>query len=278
MVGARASVGRAGVCPRCRVAVTFFSPGDRCADGALLVDAVAFAAGDGDPLLGFELGGWSLFGKLGEGESCAVYEGVDAAGHLAALKVVRTAPEYGGFASTAASSLMREAGLLERVDPSAGAPRRLGVGRTEHLLYLALERIFGTPLDRSGPLTLAAGRAVAVALAQLHLHGVVHGDLKPSNVLLLSSGSARLVDFGAGALAGQVGAPEEDSFTPAFAAPERGRLGPTKASDVFALGRVLAPLGRDLTLLVATTQADQPEERPSAAEVVAALGRIAPDM
>jgi serine/threonine-protein kinase len=91
---------------------------------------------------------------------------------------------------------------------------------------------------------LKPGIAVAVlrdnlaALSALHRGGIVHGDVKPSNIMLKRTGYAKLIDIGSAIE--MVDAESPRSFTPAYAAPEilRGAE-PTEHSDLASLGYVL---------------------------------------
>ena len=107
----------------------------------------------------------------------------------------------------------------------------------------------GTPLDRlmsAGPLSL--GRAVGIAtqvaagLAQAHQKGVVHRDVKPSNILLTPEGTVKIVDFGLAMIAGaEVLTLSGTSLgTPSYMSPEQaaGKSGDRRA-DVWALGVLL---------------------------------------
>jgi serine/threonine-protein kinase len=114
-------------------------------------------------------------------------------------------------------------------------------------VFLVMELLDGEPLSerlRSGPLPVeevrAVGADVADGLAALHAVGIVHRDVKPSNVVLTEQG-AKLVDFG---IASGVGEPLTSTGmvvgTAAFLSPERVRgeaAGPP--ADVYALGAVL---------------------------------------
>lgn len=87
------------------------------------------------------------------------------------------------------------------------------------------------------------GWQLADALAVVHALGIVHGDVKPGNVLITESGDAKLTDFGVARLVwGDETLSEDDMFhgTPAYLAPEVARgTGALPASDVFSLGATL---------------------------------------
>ena len=125
------------------------------------------------------------------------------------------------------------------------------VGEDEEGPFIVMEFIAGETLTdllrRRGPLDpgLAAGIAAQVAHALDHAHerGVIHRDIKPGNILIDSSGAAKLADFGiATSLAGQERFTEVGQVlgTIAYLAPERvaGETA-TPASDLYALGVVL---------------------------------------
>ena len=100
---------------------------------------------------------------------------------------------------------------------------------------------------------IKAGVAVAIvrdclsALAALHREGVVHGDIKPSNVMLKRTGSAKIVDIGAAFELEDP--PPQRTCTPTYAAPEVLEGSDiTPLSDLASLGYVLIELlaGRPL--------------------------------
>jgi hypothetical protein len=125
--------------------------------------------------------------------------------------------------------------------------------------YLRMEFIEGTPLESflttpslSLDERLAVGEKVLRALAAVHAHDFVHGDLSPLNVLVTPSRDVRLIDVGYGALfeaPADVALSTTDDDRPAagvasplYSAPERFRIaadGCGKPSDVFSFGKLL---------------------------------------
>jgi hypothetical protein len=167
-----------------------------------------------------------------------------------------------------------DAGLLERIRVEARAAARLrhpnvvqvhDYGQTaDDLPYVVMELVDGRSLAdvlAGGPLPWRSaaliGAQVAAALAAAHSRGIVHRDVKPSNVMV-TSGGVKLVDFGISATVGEadwIGG--EVLGTPAYLAPERLGGGPVRAAtDVYALGLLLYLMvaGRLPWLASTTTQ------------------------
>lgn len=113
-------------------------------------------------------------------------------------------------------------------------------------LALVMDLVEGTDLRRllktGGPMSPAAAvdvvGQVAEALAAVHAAGIVHGDVKPGNILVPDEGRVRLIDFG---VAHHIQRPVEATHaTPEYVAPEVVDGWPVEpASDVYGLGIVL---------------------------------------
>ncbi|KAF8069424.1 GRIK2 [Scenedesmus sp. PABB004] len=102
-------------------------------------------------------------------------------------------------------------------------------------------------LDQAGfdclPEEVAADyfRQAVAGLEYLHFHKVVHGDIKPENLLVSSNGELKISDFGCSRMADGKSSHTRLSGTPAFTAPElvSGNAADPFAADVWALGAVL---------------------------------------
>jgi serine/threonine-protein kinase len=87
-------------------------------------------------------------------------------------------------------------------------------------------------------IAIAVLRECLAALAALHREGIVHGDLKPSNIMVKRTGNAKIIDIGSAF--DMENAPTRRSCTPAYSAPEvlEGN-GTSPRSDLCSLGYVL---------------------------------------
>ena len=90
-------------------------------------------------------------------------------------------------------------------------------------------------------IAIAVLRDCLAALSALHRDGIVHGDVKPSNIMLKRTGTAKLIDIGAAFHVADV--PAHTTCTPSYAAPEvlEGSEG-SERSDLASLGYVLVEL------------------------------------
>ncbi len=104
-----------------------------------------------------------------------------------------------------------------------------------------------------GRTRLKAGMAVAIVreclagLAALHREEIVHGDIKPSNIMVKRTGNAKIIDIGSALNLNDM--PQQKTCTPQYAAPEMlDRAEVTPRSDLASVGYVLVELlaGRPL--------------------------------
>ncbi|MFJ8200939.1 serine/threonine-protein kinase [Streptomyces sp. NPDC096152] len=189
-------------------------------------------------------GRYRLGTRIGQGGVADVHEGVDLRlGRQVAVKVFRP-----GSDPHMEERFSEEAVLLARMQhPSLVTV--YDVGRHGDRDYLVMQLVKGPTLRRcllAGPLrpgrVAELGAALGRALAHVHGAGVVHRDVKPSNVLLNSSGHPHLTDFGIARLADSTRHTASDVLigTAAYLSPEQV-MGQAVGSpaDVYALGLVL---------------------------------------
>lgn len=188
-----------------------------------------------------------VLGRLiGEGATACVYEAEDTVlQREVAVKVFRQ-PDIGDSASERIDEETRI--LASLAHPHLLPVFDSGRGPDGHR-FIVMRLVRGTTLAReltSGALepreVKRIGQALAGALAHIHERGIVHRDVKPSNVLLAEDGTPFLADFGfAHAVDGPVlTATDCIVGTAGYLAPEQAEgLPVTAAVDVYALGLVL---------------------------------------
>jgi eukaryotic-like serine/threonine-protein kinase len=138
------------------------------------------------------------------------------------------------------------------VDDSAGVP----IISMEYIAGESLSRAVGSGAVTGEPL-LSITRQIASGMAAAHAEGIVHGDLKPENVMVTAEGLVKVLDFGLArrlrrgrpvrtdetAELGIAEASDGLFGTPRYLAPEQVRGEPaTQASDVFSLGTLFYEL------------------------------------
>ncbi len=186
---------------------------------------------------------YRLVGLLGRGGMSDVYEAIDEHnGTAVAIKIVRSGDP------ALARRMAQEARALERVE-HPGLVRLFDTGLEADQAYLVMELVKGATLAdslRNGPLgavpAAVLGARLADALACVHAHGIVHRDVKPSNILLTEDGDGKLGDFGIARLVDSTTLTLAGTTlgTAAYMAPEQlddHQVGPS--ADIWSLGIVL---------------------------------------
>ncbi|MFI8102202.1 protein kinase [Streptomyces sp. NPDC086023] len=198
----------------------------------------------GDPRA---IGAYRLLGRLGAGGMGRVYLGRSAGGRTVAIKSVH--PHF-ALDDEFRARFRREVEAARRVGGEWTAPV-LDADPDASVPWVATGYVAGPSLDRAvaahGPLPEASvralGAALAEALAAVHALGLVHRDVKPSNVMLTLDGP-RLIDFGIARATDGTASLTSTGVSigsPGYMSPEQivGK-GATAAADVFSLGAVLA--------------------------------------
>lgn len=168
--------------------------------GAGVPAAPAAATGDAAWRDGDRLGQYEILGRLGKGGMGAVFKARHLElGKVVALKMLR---------SERADEVMlarfkNEIRAIGRLDhPNIVVAHDAGESGGTH--FLVMEYVDGMDLDRlverTGPLTSADAceviRQAAVGLQHAHERGLVHRDVKPSNLMLARDGRVRVLDLG----------------------------------------------------------------------------------
>jgi serine/threonine protein kinase len=230
-------------------------PGDGLrADLMVITRGGKVAAQTSVGLVGDVVGNYRIVEPLGEGGMGTVFRAEHVVlGRPYALKVLRSRVVEKD--ASAAQRFLREARAASRVRH----PNLVDVFDFGYLAdgrpYVVMEMLEGESLtDRVARGALDPGevvsiaRQMALALAEVHDHGVIHADVTPGNALVVSGDPihVKLVDFGLAAIAGETLDEEESDFvlgTPAYISPEQLRgLPATDRSDQYGLGCVLYEL------------------------------------
>ncbi len=223
------------------------------------------------------VGGYRIVREIGRGGMGVVYEAEDAGlGRRVALKVLAQRLQA---SERAFARFEREVRAVARLQHPNIVPV-FEVGEAEGCPYFTMELVSGETLHRRLERVRSTGTApsqwsatqlveapsgagfdaawptsyvgavcrlalqVARGLQHAHAHGVVHRDVKPSNVMVADDGRALLFDFGLAKVDAELGLTHTGEFvgTPHYVSPEQARHGIAtvdERSDVYALGATL---------------------------------------
>lgn len=209
-------------------------------------------------LIGEKLGRYEVIARVASGALAEVYRAYSPAlGREVALKVYR--PHLTADATLAErlrAEAQRVAALRHThvapvydcdVATVAGQPLLYVVGEFAEDATLK-ERLAALKAEgRTMPLAdaVALVRAIAAALDYAHGRGIIHGGLKPANILFSAEGEPLVADFGVARVASAAvqALPADPAGAPAYMAPEQIRGDPTDGrADVYALGVILYEL------------------------------------
>jgi serine/threonine protein kinase len=186
---------------------------------------------------------YETLGHLGSGASSRVDKARDnVIGRTVALKTF-----LNDFGPGLEQQFLREAQIIGQLsNPSIVQLYDVGINE-RGIPFLVMEYVAGKTLeDHLDPSVLPLQRAcawaadLAGALALAHRAGIIHGDVKPGNILVTAENKVKLGDFGIARFASQSSGSGNLRGTPAYLAPEQIQGEPQDPrSDQFALGIVL---------------------------------------
>jgi serine/threonine-protein kinase len=221
------------------------------------------------------LGPYQIVGKLGRGGMGTVFEAVHReTGEPAALKLLSPA-------------LAQEEGFRSRFEAEIETLRKLnhpnivrlfGFGEQDGQLYYAMELVDGNSLEeelRRGQRfewqeVTRIGIEICRALRHAHDRGIIHRDIKPGNLLMVSNGRVKLSDFGIARLFGntRLTSPGNVLGTAEYMAPEQAEGGAMDGrADLYSLGTLMYALlagrpvfrGKSLPEMLHMQRFEQPE-------------------
>ena len=207
-------------------------------------------------MIGTTLSHYTIEDRIGQGGMGVVYRATDTRlGRVVAIKVIA--------ADAAGSRDRRDRFLREaRAASALNHPNIVTIHEVDHangIDFLVMELVGGRPLNEIIPRTglpleraIELAEQIANALATAHASGIVHRDVKPTNIVISASGQAKMLDFGlAKVLAPPDPAADTMTAAPAtelgvvvgtiaYMSPEQAQGRPiSDRSDIFSFGAVL---------------------------------------
>jgi hypothetical protein len=196
-------------------------------------------------------GRYRLLAAIGTGGAGEVFSAEDLLlQQTVALKFLRRRAHV----KARAAELLNEVRMARRVR-HPNVCQIFDVGEAEGERFISMEYVRGPnlaeELRRIGalarPKALQVAHQLCAGLSAIHRQGIVHGDLKPANVMLDERGDVRILDFGISEARKEAApdtagpAPAKPLIgTPAYLAPERWQgSGVTVEADIYALGLIL---------------------------------------
>jgi eukaryotic-like serine/threonine-protein kinase len=192
-----------------------------------------------------KVGRYEILEVIGVGANSRVARAFDPLiARIVAIKLFPTELARG----EARNRFVQEARVVGQIShPAVIALHDMGVDEPSQTPYLVMEFIQGQSLEKllekgSVPCAKACAWAaeVATALAVAHRKGVIHGDVKPANILITADDRIKLTDFGMARVASRDSKDTPLLGSPAYWCPEQIVGKPQDArSDIFSLGVVM---------------------------------------
>ncbi len=192
-----------------------------------------------------KVGRYEILEVIGVGANSRVARAFDPLiARIVAIKLFPTELARG----EARNRFVQEARVVGQIShPAVIALHDMGIDEPSQTPYLVMEFIQGQSLEKllekgSIPCSKACAWAaeVATALAVAHRKGVIHGDVKPANILITEDDRIKLTDFGMARLASRDSKDTPLLGSPAYWCPEQIVGKPQDArSDIFSLGVVM---------------------------------------
>jgi len=230
--------------------------------------------------IGKSFGRYHILEQIGEGGMASVYKAYDTRLERdVAIKILRTGNLAPSMLERTLKRFEREAKTLARLS-HPNIVKILDYGEFEGSPYLVMEYLPGGTLKQKLGKPIPYSEAIPIllpvirALGYAHSMGIIHRDVKPSNILFTESGEPMLSDFGIVKIFAT-----EDSIditgtgmgigTPEYMSPEQWTGSATTQSDIYSLGIVLydmltgrKPYTADSPAALLLKQANEPLPRP----------------
>jgi|GEM_PF-1687099 len=206
-------------------------------------------------IIGRSFGPWRAVTPLGSGGMGQVFTAERADGQYekqVALKIIKS----GHFSALSKQRFLDEMRTLAQFEHPNIAHLIDGGTSDDGIGYFVMERVSGQPIvdyANNNKLSITARIKLILqaidAVEYAHQNLIIHGDIKPANLLVNKTGQIKLVDFG---IARPVQTDDVETylpqFTPSYSSPEQAQGKPlTTASDVFGLCAVLYEICTDST-------------------------------
>jgi serine/threonine protein kinase len=198
-----------------------------------------------EALVGQTLGGYRLVSRLGQGGMATVYKAYEPA--LDRYVAIKVLPQFFANDPVFVQRFRREAKAVAQLNHPNIVPI-YSYGESAGITYIAMQFVMGDTLKHDGQKfsfdeSLRLLAPVARALGYAHQRGIVHRDVKPSNILLTEGNWPVLADFGLALMAqvsGKLTASGVGMGTPMYMSPEQGQGGKVDhRTDIYSLGIVL---------------------------------------